>query len=455
MSWANNRQAARTALCGMVGLVLLCSSPLARAGNADSFYVSGEAALMGGAVVATSSTGGSIWYNPAGLSALKGARLDVNVNGYALRFGATADFASTVPNTQETRLALLDIDVVPAALTLTRKFGDVGLGIGVFVPSLTAVTLRTQLVASSESGESRLNFGYDSMSRFQEYHAGPGFGWDPLPNLSVGASLLANYRTRLEVTHVTATVETDEAKTSLFHHNSLDSQGVGLEMVLGAQWRLDKHWTWGNVVRTPAVRLGEAVHSVESQLVSDSTGLVDESVEFSRRFGVSTQVLTPFRFHSGVAYAWRDTTASAEASLLLPFENELFKLSERSTWNARAGMKSRLNDVWTVGGGVFTDRSSLGEPTQFQQAQIDYYGATIAADWLTYYGVVSKGRRAFEEPRYLTFGTTIALSYALGIGKIGGARVGPSDDGRINIQENVVDVLAHEITLHIASTLGE
>lgn len=437
--------------------VLLFSAfaPQARAGNADSFYLSGEAALIGGAIVSTSSGGGSIWYNPAGLALLSGTRLDVNVSGYAVRFGATADFDSAVPNTEETRLSLLALDVVPAAFTLTRRFGDIGLGIGVFVPSQRAVTLRTKLNAPRDENGNSLEFGYDSSSRFQEYHAGPGIGFRPFRDLNLGFSLLANYRTRVESTQVAATVVSDDEKTSWFRHNSLDSQGVGLELVLGGQLTFLRDYAWGFVVRTPAVRLGEAVDSVQSEFLANSSGSIDNSVDFNRKFGVSTQVLTPFRFHSGLSRNFEQTTASIEGSILLAFDNELFDVAERTTWNARAGIRTRLNDFWKVGGGIFTDRSPLEDPEIFQQTQINYYGATIAVDWLRSYGVYGKGRQVFEEPKVLLFGTTLALSYAVGVGKIAGARVGPTSDGGIVFQKNVVDVLAHEITLHIGSTLEE
>ncbi len=438
-----------------MAFALLVVSLRAQAGNADAFYVSGESALIGGAIVSTSSSGGSIWYNPSGLARMTGTRLDVNVSGYAVRFGATADFESVVPNTEATKLSLLAFDVVPAAFTLTRRVGDFGVGLGVFVPSQRAVTLRTKLDAPPDANGNSLVFGYDSTSRFQEYHAGPGIGFSPLRDLNLGLSLLANYRTRVESTQVSATVESESTKTSWFRHNSLDSQGVGLELVLGSQLRFLREWSWGFVVRTPAIRLGEAVHSVRSEFLAEAEGTVEDSVEFERRFGVSTQVLTPFRFHTGVSRTVGETTGSIEGSVLLPFENELFDINERFTWNARAGMVTRLSDFWKFGGGVFTDRSSAEEPTQFQQTQIDYYGATVSVDWMRSYGVVSKGRQAFDEPRTLLFGTTLALSYAIGVGKIAGARVGPTSDGDIVFQRNIVDVLAHEITFHIGSTIAE
>lgn len=448
------RRAGAFLACGVLATVL-CVATRARAGNADAFYLSGEAALSAGAVTAMTSGGGSIWYNPAGLARLNGVRLDVNVSGYAVRFGASADFDSSVPRTKETRLTLIDFDVVPAAVTLTRKFGPVGVGLGVFVPSQSAVILRTQLDAPPDANGNSLEFGYDSTSRYQEYHLGPGIGFDPLPNLSFGTSLLVNYRTRVEVTDVMATVQSPTTKSSEFSHTTLDSQGAGLEMVLGAQYRWKDRWALGFVVRTPAVRLGESVHAVHTELIADNSGQIEDTISFSQRFGVSPQVLTPFRFHVGLARTFADTVVSLDGSVLLPFQNDLFELEERLTINARAGIKTDLSPYWKLGGGVFTDRSQVNTPTQFQQSQLDYYGATIAVDWVRTFGVVSKSGRMLEEPRALIFGTTVALSYALGIGEIAGARVGPSPDGGILFERNVVDVVAHEITLHIGSTLGE
>jgi hypothetical protein len=125
------------------------------------------------------------------------------------------------------------------------------------------------------------------------------------------------------------------------------------------------------------------------------------------------------------------------------------------TWNARAGMMTVVSTYWKVGGGIFTDRSPSESPTQLQQSQLDYYGVSVAVDWHRTFGVVSKNGQMLAAPRTMVFGTTVALSYALGLGEIGGAIVGPTPGGGILLEENIVDVVAHEITLHIGSTLAE
>lgn len=442
------------ALC--FGVAVLGWLERSSAGNLDSFYVSGEAALSAGAVVASTSTGGSVWYNPAGLSQLSGLRLDVNVSGYAVRFGARVGFDSTVANTQENRLGLLALDVVPAAVVLTRRFGNVGVGLGVFIPTENSLVLRTVLEAPTDADGIRpLTFGYDSTTKTQEYHLGPGVGWQATETLCLGLSLLANYRTEYEVTNVAATVVESGRESVVSSHTSVDSVGVGLELVLGTQWRFWENWTLGAAVRTPSLRVAQAGDRIKSGLSANSDGEIEEDIVFAESLSVGTQILNPFRFHLGLAHAFGDYLGSIEASLLLPFENEIFRSQERPTWNGRVGLRRRINNYWNVGGGLFTDRSNKATPTIFLDKQIDYYGATVAVDWHSSYGVYARNDRVLEEPRSLSFGTTVAFSYALGVGSIAGALVGPGMGGSVQLDPHFSDVVAHEFTLHIASTLSE
>jgi len=440
---------------GACALISMSWAGIAEAGNLDAFYLSGEAALQGGAIVANTRSGGSLWYNPAGLAHLSGTRFDVNVSGYTIRFGATANFDSTLPNTKESRLVLLDIDVVPASVTLTRKFGDFGVGIGVFVPSQSQVDLRTHLEDPRDEDGNSLEFGYDTTSRFKEYHLGPGVGWQPYEGLSVGASLLANYRTRLERTDIAATIETEAGSQRWARHDGVDSQGVGLEMVFGTQWKIDSAWSLGAVMRTPGYSLGQAAHTVETEVLIDENGEEADRISFQKEFGLRTKVLSPFRFHLGGSYDVGSFRVSAEGSLLTALEDSLFEVQERTTWNGRVGLRWAASDFWSFGGGLFTDRSPIESPTQFQQSRLDYYGITLGLDWARSFGVFSQGTERLEEPKILLFGTTVALNYAIGIGEIAGARVGPDPAGGILFDKILSSVVAHEFTLHIGSSISE
>lgn len=449
----------RHLLCRRLACALLVAASLhtgrAQAGNLDAFYLSGDAALQAGAVVATSKSGGSIWYNPAGLAAISGPRLDVNVSGYSVRFGAQADFDSTLPNVEKTRLSLFDLNVVPAAIALTRTWGDFGVGIGVFVPSQSEVELRTYLSAGPDENGASLEYGYDLSSSFQEYHAGPGVGWAVLENLNLGASLLATYRTQSERRDISSSVESDSGTVSTSRYNALDAQGVGLEMILGTQWQIDPRWSLGASMRTPSLRIGHAAHVVETSLKATTMGDVEDSIVFENEFDLQAKVLSPFRFHLGVGYDIDRWLVTAEASLLTAFKNEAFGLTERTTWNLRSGVRYALREDWTLGGGIFTDRSPVGSTTNIEQARIDYYGLTLAVDWRNTFGVISRDGVPQEEVSQLFFGTTVAFSYALGLGEIGGAVVGVGADGGMAFEEQSSGVVAQELTLHISSTLGE
>jgi len=201
--------------------------------------------------------------------------------------------------------------------------------------------------------------------------------------------------------------------------------------------------------------LGYAAEQIDTEIVASSDGALNQTITFDENVALGTQLLSPFRFHAGLSRQVRDVTASVECSLLLPFDNATLGIHERATLNARLGLMSELNSTWTVGGGVFTDRSPAPLPEEFLDKKIDYYGATFAINWRTVYGIYSRGKGVLDEAQPLTFGTTLAFSYALGIGTIAGALVGPSSSGGIEVAAQPANVNAHEFLLHIATTIAE
>ena len=63
--------ALKTRVGFVAALALLCASRTAAAQNADSFFFGDEAALASGAVVASGTDSGALWYNPAGFGGLR------------------------------------------------------------------------------------------------------------------------------------------------------------------------------------------------------------------------------------------------------------------------------------------------------------------------------------------------------------------------------------------------
>lgn len=432
-------------------LLSLLVPRLALAGNMDGFYLSGDAALIGGAITATARGGGAAWYNPAGLGHLKGVRLDASVNGYTLGFGGEPDFLSANPNAEVDRLSSLDLTVVPAALTMTAKFGKVGAAFGVFVPTQFTSVLRTKV--SLKDDTDRLQFAYDLYSRYQEYHLGPSIGWAAAHNLTLGASALVTYRTLEHSEDVF--VSLDSAKVATSSHYTRDWIQLGLEFIFGVQWRLSHSIRMGAVLRTPAIRLGQDLQEVDSSLTAVGGISHEARVTFSEDVGIAASVVAPARFHTGFAYDLDDWRFAVDGSLQMPMRNASIALDLRPVVNARLGASKQLSDTFAVGGGVFTDRSPSRTPTTFGQTQLDFYGMTGSLTMGKLYKVISSGAEEFKEPRGLFFQTTISLSYALGLGTIVSAQLDTSESAPLAYRDVPSSIIAHEISVHLGTTVAE
>jgi hypothetical protein len=117
--------------------------------------------------------------------------------------------------------------------------------------------------------------------------------------------------------------------------------------------------------------------------------------------------------------------------------------------NGRVGARYRVSDTVALGGGVFSDRSPRERPRQFGEVRLHYCGATLAADISNRYVVREQDGDKTEEPASMAFGTTVALTYAVGRGEmVRGAIGGPE-----LYREALGDVTAHEVMLHVGSTL--
>lgn len=451
---ARSHPRVRVNLLGLILAVCLSTAP-ARAGNLDAFYLSGDAALQAGAISADVQGGGAAWYNPAALASLTGLRLDVGVNGYAVKFGGAADLAPPTPGTEVTRFTRLDLNVVPTALTLTRRFGPFGAAFGIFVPAQSASALRTHFESPPNEDGTQIDYAYDASTRFQSYHAGLALGFDATPRLSLGGSFLVNYQTLVDTLSTSLITTRPSGNLVQSSHYTLDSVQLGAEFIFGLRYTFLPGWRFAGVVRTPSILLAERTQVVDTSLAG-GTANADGSTQFTESLAIDTSIISPFRVHGGISHdfspAWR---GAVDASLLFPFRSEQLGIDLRATWNLRVGVRHQLAKRVALGGGLFTDRSPNGEPEDFQDTQLDFYGATIGVDLGTIYGVFAKNDVPYTEPKGLRFGTTFALSYAVGTGTIMQAQVAQAADGtvdRMNVPQHVV---AHEFTLHVGQTVME
>jgi hypothetical protein len=425
----------------------------ARAGNADAVYLSADAMLQGGAITADALGGGAIWYNPAGLARMPGLRVDVSVNAYALRFGGHPDFEGG-QETHIERLQALDLNVVPASLTITRNFGPVGLGLGVFVPLQRKTFLRTQVVQDETAEHAGVNFGLDLYDTVQEYAAGPSIGIALHPAIDFGASLFINYRSILQTASVSGSSTAGGVETAFLSHATVDAQQLGAQLVLGVKLRPSRATKIGFTIRLPPLQFYELRQSVSQEASGDP--MSPGGASFEQHSGFVTSVLSPPRFHAGISREFGRSRIAADVS----YQSRLYASGREEdffpTWNVRAGGRHSISETVAVGGGIFTDRSSARTPRFFGESKFHFYGVTAALEFGTPYVVSARGSKKLDPPGKMVFGTSIGLSYAIGLGDVVRGQVGGASRSEdVLFQEVSAQAIAHEITLHFGSTLME
>jgi hypothetical protein len=239
-------------LCGrlvVVGTVVLCSNSV-KAGNLDSFYLGNDAALQAGAITADATGGGAIWYNPAGLG----------------------------------------------------RFGSVGLGLGVFVPTQITNDLHTRVFEPSGSASRSVDFGLDYTNKTQEYFAGPSIGVQVHRTVYVGGSLLAHYRSQLASATVHARLS-DLAGNSVSEtsHESLNGQQIGGQLVLGIQFQPSQTWHSGITLRLPTLRMYQFEQTIAVATIADGSVSHTPST-FADDSGMATTIVKPARLHVGLSH---------------------------------------------------------------------------------------------------------------------------------------------------------
>jgi len=434
---------------------LLLLAPTLRAQNVDTYYMAGDAALQAGAITADARGGGAIWYNPAGLARLAGLRFDVNVSAYSLSFGDHPDLQAALPGTEITRLSVLDLRAVPAAMSVTGRLGKVALGIGVFVPTEDASYLRTRVEQPAQDGRPHVDFGIHIDSVETEYMGGPAFGLELGPGVDIGASLFVHYRTDLAVAAVDAAITASDFETAATTHQLYDSIQVGLMPVFGVQIHPHDQWQLGITLRMPSVRVYQILQTIHVQTTNSSTGGDTHQSSFEEFDGFSAALIKPPRFHVGFSHDFTQTRLAVDLSYQFPLYIEDIDQDLAPLLNLRVGGKHQLTKKLQLGGGLFTNRSPMRQVARFGDAKIDYYGITAALHVGTPYEVAARGGKKLRPFGWLNFGSTVALSYALGIGDLMRARVGLSQDTSVIYEEIRARVLAHQFVLTWASSISE
>lgn len=455
---------------------LLSSASLARAGNDDTYFMSGEAALTGGTVVALGQGAGMVWYNPAGLGSIHRNQYDLTLSGVAYQRRlvprgvvvvapedmGSIELSAELNGSRATTIA-------PAAV-YARRFGNVTLGGGFFTSRDEVIRLNASESVPA-TGDSLAITLIDADIAETRYHLGGGLGFELFDGaLKLGASVFVVYDGANDSASIGASISNPAGERSELTAAVLDdSDRWALAGHLGAQVRAAEWLQLGLTVRLPILLLKDnpdtsTLIQLGFQSLDPATGELEGAtgsafVESRPRAGVGQ--LEPVRIMLGAGVILNgsrigigfDYSPSLRAhDVREPGATDPSYLVDRtSVWNLRVGGLIPLSEKISLGFGGFTDRSSTPTPTMrsaLTSFQVDYYGGTLGLRLDT------PVRVEREDVDTLVFRTTLALRYAYGTGRGRGARMDFIGGGLPALGAgDLVDVQFHEVYVFVGSTL--
>jgi hypothetical protein len=381
-----------------------------------------EAALSGGAVVALGRDTGSIYYNPAGLGAVRRTQFNLSTQALQLR-ARVIPYAVTALLDHGARdgatLSSFQLLLMPSSLAVTRHLGrGVTVGVGYFAPDYDYYDYGASIDSQKPNAGYRARVQVDGW--VYRYHAGPSIGWQPHPRFRIGMSLLFTYGWRREEGRLwmwSAEGPKDkEIEASLV--TDLDSKRsiYGGEAVFGLQWEMIKNLHFGLSVRTPRFVAYET-HKIYALTVANHHDPSRDSRDLFSFDDVPGKPqrgrVAPMRITAGLAYAlprrlgWISVEGDFSPKLRLPHQES----DIRAVANARVGARLRTAENLFFGIGAFTDHADEVRTGNFPHFRMNYYGVSSGVEFLS---PVTLGKR--ERARTIVFSTCIAVRYAYGRG---------------------------------------
>lgn len=441
-------------------LALCLSGGRALAGNEDELLLGNDAALSAGAVTATVADGSALYYNPAGLARVEQNSVDVTASAFVIRRYELPELLSA-PTGERARGDFVEIVSAPTALSYVRRLSPrLTAGVAVFVPRSNDLVLRSTL---------RLRYGERPTEWLaalgltqSRYLATFGMGYRISPRLNLGFSLHGIYDAGFlsslfaggfvsEVDPESSTRPEDFRSDGFFQQQVLLNQvNIGIQPALGAQLEPSDHLLLGVSVRSPAVAVFSfrRATSVTSQAQSDLDLFLPIDERTTRWFPGR---MLGLRAAAAVAYSWGGDWIALDLDYQSKVHSSWLGLDLSPVVNARLGARFQLSDVLAVGCGLFTDRSNERAPVDYTDTHIDFYGGTAGFE-LNHEYLLAQG----QESSSLSFSSTLAVRYAHGSGKLGGARAdvatpAPGEFAAITTPPGTARV--DELSLHVGSAV--
>lgn len=412
------RGAGRAALRALALLVLALLGAPVEAQNADGVLMGAEAAVTGGAVLATTREAAGAFYNPAGLAALEGATLQVSGSAYQLSSMRLERFVvTTLPwgRTSET-VRTTSWSAVPAVAAYGyRPRSGLGLAVGIWVPAREEVAFVSTLrsagpfvpggAVTSAEYEQRL-----SLSQKQERtYVGAAAGLAVGRGVRAGLSAFVVHDRSEEFVDLFAIATTDspipEERGGTV---SISQRGtptrIAARFGAGLQWDVSRALTLAFAAKTAALELTRdgAVSTVISR-TSLFPG-ADPSIGLEEVGSAPALAVEPWRLAAGGAVSLGAWSLRAEADW------QAAESGRRAVVNGRLGVLHDYDADLRWGAGVFTDRSRARSDSG--ALDVDFYGVAAGLDYRPPQVRAARGGGGSWDVR-----GSVAVRYAAGFGK--------------------------------------
>lgn len=419
----------------------------------DGFAMSDDAALMGGAVVASGRDVASSWYNPALLTHNDRLRADVSTAAYGVRWiRASRGLQLRDENEQHTAaIRSREFLVVPTAFAVGSAVSDrVSVGFGFFTPRFAEPTI---IVRAGGAGRDAFAAELRRSGVQRRYYSGPIFGFRVNEDLDLGLAVYGVYDKASVSQRVFVEHSSDAGRSSILSDSEDTVRSYGLQAAFGLRGWLSEWVSVGASVRTPSVAMFQRVEgsSVMIQSESGPDGAATTTSDFEG-FPIQRRPtrISTWSVASGISVGragWR-MGLDAEASPAHYPDNAA--IGRAAHWNVRFGGRRELSDRWSVGGGVFTDRND-SRATSFGSVRINLIGAALGVRLRTPVNLADD-----ERVSRIAFQTTIGARYSVGRGRAGGVAGSYEGEGispdRLDLNSSVGATM-HLLTFHVGSGL--
>jgi long-subunit fatty acid transport protein len=433
---------------------MLCATT-ARAGNDDQLPVGGEAAVYGGAVIATVSDGAAGYQNPAGLAQSQRNQLDASITAVGFRFYHVPELLRA-PGGEKAGTTLMELAMVPTAATYTRRLNDrVVASFGIFSPRTQFLIMQKSLHLASPAPQGT-DWSVAVNSIVFTYLIGPSIAWQPTRRFSVGASLHVLYNfedTAAQATGgegSTGTVPPEQSfagKSQLFVRTT-----YGFQLGGGFQWQPSRVYRIGFQIQSPGMQVlswRQTTDALGAALPVTRTGPRSAYAQAtSDGFRGNFQAVLPLRAGVGVAryFEWGRVELDVAYQSALP-ANDL-GVSRHGLVNGRLGVSYTVSKSMSVGGGLFSDLSGA-DASSFGLTSVNMFGGSIGMSTGT-----ERRLAPGESAHSLIFGSTLALRYAYGKGDFGALEVYPIVPGSPIVRNAKSDMNINELMVSFGSALN-